>query len=144
MSVSVIRFWGAGWALAVVHFPDLVLSLMGLYQCFLYVSCSSVWRPWWLLASAFACDRHCGCQASCRGLSAAAACVLSLDDATFGGTWHAANIVAALCAPLFPPKKKSKTGAHLLRGNRQKDETVAKDEVIAEIRAPSEALGYFL
>jgi hypothetical protein len=98
---------------------DFVRLLLVFFQCCFYVSCSSWRRPWWLLASAFLADCHCRRLVSCRVVSAAAACVLALDDASFGGFWHAVNVMAALVAPMFPPKKaKSKRGAHLKKENR--------------------------
>lgn len=94
------------------------VKILRVLQCFFYVFCSSWSRPWWILALAFGMDLHFQALACCGVVSVAAACALALDDATFGSCWHLANIAAAFCAPLFPPKK-SKRGTHLKRENRR-------------------------
>ena len=115
--------------------------LLVFLQCCFYVSCSSWQRPWWLLALAFLADCHCRRLASCRLVSAAAACVLAFDDVTFHGCWHAANVMAALVAPLFAPKK-SQRGSHLKSTNRRQVQTGTEGEACAGRPLPSQESGW--
>ena len=111
------------------------------FQCCLYVSCSSWRRPWWLLALAFLADCHCRRLAFCRLVSATAACVLAFDDVTLHGCWHAANVMAALVAPLFAPKK-SKRGSNFQTQNRRQVQTDTEGEAFAGRPMASQESGW--
>ena len=94
-----------------------VVGLLQLYQVFMYVSYSCWRRPWWLLVVVYGADMHFGDVASCRAASAGAALLLALNDGCAGVHWHMLNILASVCAPLFPPKKSAR-GKNLKGGNR--------------------------
>ena len=122
---------------------EVVRWLLALFQCCFYVSCSRWRRPWWLLVMAFLTDCHCRRMASCRALSAAAALLLALDGAALPGFWHAVNLMAALVAPLFPPKK-SKRGSHLKRESRQSAGAGAQGETSSERAVAAQESGPLL
>ena len=106
-------------SLALLCVDDIARFLLMFYQCLMYLCCSSSRRPWWCLVAVVLAGLHCRTFRECKAASLAAACALALSDDTVPSVFLMLHVIAAVLAPMFPPKKKRQSNLNAFHAARR-------------------------